>query len=64
MVVNTLKDLIAAGLPQPKEEPTFFYYPSGYDLTAPMTGYNTVDLSGTVNQKDEHAKLEPGSRRT
>lgn len=64
MMAAALQELVDKGLMQPRKEPTFFSYPSGYDLIAPTTGYNTVVVGESITaMKDQYAKLESGPRR-
>lgn len=64
MLADILQSLIDKGLQQPKREPHFFVYPSGYNLVAPTTGYNTVVASEyDFVLRSQNAKLESGARR-
>jgi hypothetical protein len=64
MMAVALQKLIDAGLTQPKHEPIFFQYPSGYDLVASITGYNTLVVSESEPAiRTSYAQLESSARR-
>jgi hypothetical protein len=55
--------LISDGLAQPSVEPSFFSYPSGYQLIAPSTSYSVTIVENRLNRfrSVAVAKLEPSS---
>ena len=62
MNVAMMRKLVKDGLIQPKAEPSFFVYPSGYSLSTPSTAYTTTEArSEKTTFEERHAKLDPSS---
>jgi len=62
MMADELNRLIANGLRQPTTEPTFFLFPSGYDLVSSGTSYNLTPVQQDENlEKPINAQLEPNT---